>query len=87
MIGCKLSVRDVKTWFLRLLGISPARLLYIGGSDVLPPPLPRAEEERAVAAMTTDILPGTPAYIGRGSYYVADPDAVAALMANYNPAS
>ena len=51
MIGCKLSVRDVKTWFLRLLGISPARLLYIGGSDVLPPPLPRAEEERAVAAM------------------------------------
>ena len=37
--------------------------------------------------MTTDILPGTPAYIGRGSYYVANPDAVAALMANYNPAS
>lgn len=40
-----------------------------------------------VSNMTTDILPGTPAYIGRGSYYVADPDAVAALMANYNPAS
>ena len=34
MIGCKLSVRDVKTWFLRLLGISPARLLYIGGGAV-----------------------------------------------------
>jgi RNA polymerase sporulation-specific sigma factor len=51
MILCKLDAREFKNWFLRLLGMSPARVLYIGGSDVLPPPLDRAEEERAVAAM------------------------------------
>lgn len=51
MILCKLNAREFKNWFLRLLGMSPARVLYIGGSDVLPPPLDRIEEERAVAAM------------------------------------
>ena len=36
---------------LRILGIQPPPVFYIGGSGVLPPPLEREEEERAVAAL------------------------------------
>ena len=36
---------------LEKLGMPPPAIHYIGGSDILPPPLPRAEEERAVAAL------------------------------------
>lgn len=37
----------------RLLGIEPApeKIMYIGGSDVLPPPLSRPEEAETIAAM------------------------------------
>lgn len=39
-----------------------------------------------LGAITTDILPGAPQYIGSGSYYVADPGAVDSLMRErYNP--
>lgn len=38
--------------FLALLGIwQPGKVMYIGGSDVLPPPLKAAEEQRALAAL------------------------------------
>ena len=36
---------------LTKLGLSPAPVHYIGGSDILPPPLPRDEEEAAIAAL------------------------------------
>ena len=36
---------------LRLLAERAPRLLYIGGSDILPPPLEKSEEEAAVAAL------------------------------------
>ena len=36
---------------LRLIGATPEKIMYIGGSDVLPPPLGREEEARAIAAM------------------------------------
>ena len=36
---------------LRLMGAAPEKVLYIGGSDVLPPPLSREEEARAISAM------------------------------------
>ena len=37
---------------LQKLGlIQPGTIMYIGGSDTLPPPLPRAEEESAIAAL------------------------------------
>ena len=36
---------------LRLMGAAPEKVLYIGGSDVLPPPLSREEESRAISAM------------------------------------
>jgi RNA polymerase sporulation-specific sigma factor len=36
---------------MRLLGLEPAGIFYVGGSDILPPPLDRAEEEAAVTAM------------------------------------
>ena len=37
----------------RLLGIEapPEKIMYIGGSDVLPPPLSRPEEAETIAAM------------------------------------
>ena len=33
------------------LGVAPPGVLYIGGSDTLPPPLPREQEEAAIAAL------------------------------------
>ena len=36
---------------LSILGIQPPPVFYIGGSDTLPPPLERAVEEKAVAAL------------------------------------
>ena len=36
---------------LRLMGATPGTVLYIGGSDVLPPPLSREEEAKAISAM------------------------------------
>ena len=44
------------TKLLQRFGITPPPLLYIGGSDVLPPPLPRGEEEAAIAALQTGSL-------------------------------
>ena len=38
------------------LGIPPPPVHYIGGSDTLPPPLPRDEEEAAVAALRSGDL-------------------------------
>ena len=40
-------------FFLQLyLRLPPPRLYYIGGSDTLPPPLEKADEEAAIAALT-----------------------------------
>lgn len=36
---------------LRLLGAAPDKIMYIGGSDILPPPLERGEEAGAISAM------------------------------------
>ena len=36
---------------LSILGIEPPPVFYIGGSDTLPPPLERAVEEKAIAAL------------------------------------
>ena len=36
---------------LRLMGAAPEKVLYIGGSDGLPPPLSREEEAKAISAM------------------------------------
>ena len=36
---------------LQIFGVQPPPVFYIGGSDTLPPPLPREEEERALAAL------------------------------------
>ena len=39
------------TEILSILGLDAPPVFYIGGSDTLPPPLPRAEEEKAIAAL------------------------------------
>ena len=36
---------------LRLLGAAPDKIMYIGGSDILPPPLERGKEAEAISAM------------------------------------
>lgn len=43
--------KKIKIWLQKCLAPSAYELYYIGGSDVLPPPLERVEEEKAVSAM------------------------------------
>ena len=45
----KLSLKSLKTFLERLFFSEPIH--YIGGSDTLPPPLPREEEAEAIAAL------------------------------------
>ncbi len=45
---CKPQILFLREHILSILGIAPPPVFYIGGSDTLPPPLPRADEERAV---------------------------------------
>ncbi|MBR5095017.1 MAG: RNA polymerase sporulation sigma factor SigE [Oscillospiraceae bacterium] len=50
MLSCpeRLSFREK---ILRILGLEPPPVFYIGGSDTLPAPLSREAEERAIAAL------------------------------------
>ena len=48
---CQLEYEDLRERLLDLLGLQPKQVCYIGGSDILPPPLSRAEEEQAIAAL------------------------------------
>lgn len=41
----------IRDWLEKHLAPAPSELFYIGGSDILPPPLERSEEERAILAM------------------------------------
>ncbi len=46
-------IQWIRTWIGRLLQwIAPDRVFYIGGSDTLPPPLPREEEAELLERMT-----------------------------------
>ena len=48
---CKPQIFFLREQLLRILGVRPPSVFYIGGSDTLPPPLPRPEEDEAVAAL------------------------------------
>ncbi len=48
---CKPQILFLKDRILSILGLEPPALFYLGGSATLPPPLERAEEEAAVAAL------------------------------------
>ena len=41
----------IRDWLEKHFAPAPSELFYIGGSDILPPPLGRDEEERAILAM------------------------------------
>ena len=43
----------IRDWLEKHFAPAPSELFYIGGSDILPPPLGRDEEERAILAMET----------------------------------
>ncbi len=47
----RLRLRLRLTKVLEALGVAAPPVFYIGGSDTLPPPLPRPEEERAIAGL------------------------------------
>ena len=48
---CKPQIVFLREQLLRILGIRPPAVFYIGGSDTKPPPLGREEEEKAIAAL------------------------------------
>ncbi len=48
---CRPQVLFLRHQILRILGLKPPELFYIGGSDILPSPLEKAQEEAAVLAM------------------------------------
>ena len=41
----------IKSWLEKHFAPAPSELFYIGGSDILPPPLSRDDEEQAILAM------------------------------------
>lgn len=43
-------IRRIRFWLIKLFGYRRQNLFYIGGSDVLPPPLTKEEEETILAA-------------------------------------
>ena len=48
---CKPQIVFLRHQILNILGISPPPVFYIGGSDILPPPLEKDAEEGAIAAL------------------------------------
>ena len=48
---CKPQIVFLRHQILNILGISPPPVFYIGGSDTLPPPLEKAEEDECVARL------------------------------------
>lgn len=50
---CKPQISFLRESILSILGIQPPPVFYIGGSDTLPPPLGKAEEEAAISALDT----------------------------------
>ena len=48
---CKPQIMFLKEQILEIFGLNPPSVFYIGGSDSLPPPLKREEEEKALEAL------------------------------------
>ena len=48
---CKPQIMFIHERILSILGIEPPPVFYIGGSDTLPPPLEKAEEDECVARL------------------------------------
>ena len=48
---CRPQIFFLRERLLAILGIEPPPVFYIGGSDILPPPLEREKEDEAVAAL------------------------------------
>jgi len=48
---CKPQIMFFRERILSILGLEPPPVFYIGGSDTLPPPLEREQEEQAISAL------------------------------------
>ncbi|MDO4983004.1 MAG: RNA polymerase sporulation sigma factor SigE [Eubacteriales bacterium] len=49
---CKPQIIFLREQIMEILGINPSTVFYIGGSEALPPPLEKADEESALNALT-----------------------------------
>ena len=49
---CKPQIIFLREQIMEILGINPSTVFYIGGSEALPPPLEKTEEESAINALT-----------------------------------
>ena len=54
------ALRTALRLALEHLGLAAPPIHYIGGSDVLPPPLPRDEEEAAIRGLAEDVYKRQP---------------------------
>ncbi len=50
---CKPQILFLRERILSILGLEPSPVFYIGGSDTLPPPLGKEQEEMALAALSS----------------------------------
>lgn len=50
---CKPQILFLREQLLEILGIKTPSVFYIGGSETLPPPLEKDEEDRAISALET----------------------------------
>ena len=57
---------------LRVLGVIPDKIMYIGGSDILPPPLERELEAKTIHAMTDGDQQAKSTLIGQGNGLVGN---------------
>ena len=48
---CKPQILFLRERIFSILGLEPPPVFYIGGSDTLPPPLPKDQEEQALAGL------------------------------------
>ena len=51
------ALREALRHVLEGLGLAAPPIHYVGGSDTLPPPLPRSEEAEAIAALDARYAP------------------------------
>lgn len=48
---CKPQIFFLRDSILKILGLEPPSVFYIGGSDILPPPLSKEDEDSAIAGL------------------------------------
>jgi ADP-ribose pyrophosphatase len=79
---CKPQIFFLRSQLLNILGIRPPSVFYIGGSDNLPAPLPKEQEEQALAAAKRELREET-GYISDSWEHLLTVPSDATLSDNY----